>query len=188
MNAILENAAQGVLPDWAEVKPKRRAHIERVATLVGEWANALELNGDERKRWLAAAWLHDALRDAKPESLRSLVPDDLADWPGPLLHGPAAAARLRTEGVNDEALLRAVAYHTIGHPEFDGAGRAVYLADFLEPGRTFDPVGRAVLRARMPHDENAVLRQVLRSRMAHLISSHKKIRRETVAFWNSTAG
>jgi hypothetical protein len=40
----------------------------------------------------------------------------------------------------------------------------------------------------MPHDENGVLREVLRSRMQHLISSHKKIRRETVAFWNSTAG
>lgn len=188
MSAILENAAQGILPQWAEVKPKRRAHIERVAALVGEWADALQIDEREKARWLAGAWLHDALRDAKPESLRPLVPDDLADWPGPLLHGPAAAARLRKDGVQDEALLRAVAYHTIGHPDLDGAGRALYLADFLEPGRTFDPVGRAVLRARMPHDEKAVLRQVLRSRMAHLISSHKKIRRETVAFWNSTAG
>jgi len=187
MNAILENAAQGILPDWSEVKPTRHAHIQRVAMLVEEWARALVLDGAEQKRWVAAAWLHDALRDARPETLRPLVPEDISDWPGPLLHGPAAAARLRVAGVNDEALLCAVAYHTIGHPDLDALGRAVYLADFLEPGRTFDPIGRAVLRARMPHEQDAVLRQVLRSRMAHLISSHKKIRRETVAFWNSIA-
>lgn len=188
MNELVEKAAHGILPDWAEVKPKRKAHIERVAALMDEWAVAKSVAGKDRLRWLAAAWLHDALRDARPESLRPLVSDDFGDWPGPLLHGPACAARLRSAGVRDASLLRAVAFHTVGHPEFDDAGRALYLADFLEPGRTFDPVGRAVLRARMPHEENAVLRDVLRSRMAHLISSHKKIRRETVAFWNTTAG
>ncbi len=188
MNEVVEKAAHGMLPEWAEVRPKRLQHIERVATLVAEWADALLLAAPEKQRWVAAAWLHDALRDARPETLRALLDDDFADWPGPLLHGPAAAARLRTSGVTDETLLRAIAYHTVGHPDFDQAGRALFLADFLEPGRTFDPVARAVLRARMPHEENAVLRDVLRNRMAHLISAHKKIRRETVALWNTTAG
>lgn len=184
----LAAVAQGELPVWAEVKPKRRAHIERVAALMTNWSDALEVDAAEKRRWLVAAWLHDALRDARPESLRDVVDREFADWPAPLLHGPAAAARTRASGIDDAALLRALAYHTVGHPEFDACGRALFLADFLEPGRTFDPVSRAVLRARMPHDEPAVLRDVLRSRMAHLISSHKKIRRETVAFWNTTAG
>ena len=185
--SVVESAAQGILPDWAEVKPKRRAHIERVATLIGEWGRELALPPLEQERWLAAAWLHDALRDAKPESLRPLVGEEFVDWPVPILHGPAVAARLQTDGVSDQDLLRAIAYHTVGHPEFDTCGRVLYLADFLEPGRTFDPVGRAVLRARMPQEIPAVLRDVLRSRMAHLISSRKRIRRETVSFWNSVA-
>jgi 2-amino-4-hydroxy-6-hydroxymethyldihydropteridine diphosphokinase len=185
---MLEAVARGELPAWSEVKAKRRAHIERVAAQMAIWAEALELDAAEKTRWLAAAWLHDALRDARPESLRPAVDKEFADWPLPLLHGPAAAARTRAEGVTDEPLLRAIAYHTVGHPGFDACGRALFLADYLEPGRTFDPVGRAVLRARMPHDESAVLRDVLRNRMAHLITSHKKIRRETVAFWNTTAG
>lgn len=176
------------LPAWAVVKAKRRAHIERVAALIESWADAIGLDAGEKERWSSAAWLHDALRDEKPERLREVVPAEFADWPDPLLHGPAAAQILREGGAADEPLLRAVAYHTVGHSEFDALGRALYLADFLEPGRTFDPVGRAVLRARMPHDELAVLREVLRGRMAHLISSHKKMRSETVAFWNSLAG
>ena len=188
MSDTVARAAEGILPEWAEVKPKRKAHIERVTSLMEQWADALGVSADEKKRWIAAGWLHDSLRDAPHEGLAQGVSEHFADWPGPLLHGPAAAARLRSEGVTDEGLLRAVEYHTVGHAELDAAGRALYLADFLEPGRTFDPVGRAVLRARMPHDETAVLREVLRSRMAHLITSHKKIRRETLAFWNSTAG
>jgi HD superfamily phosphohydrolase YqeK len=188
MIELCEKAAAGELPPWAEVKPKRKAHIERVAALVAEWATARNVDEAERNRWVAVAWLHDAFRDAAPDSLRTLLAGEFADWPGPLLHGPASAAKLRAEGETDEGLLRAIAYHTVGHPDFDAAGRALFLADFLEPGRTFDPVGRAVMRSRMPHDENAVLRDVLRNRMAHLISSHKKIRRETVSLWNSTAG
>lgn len=187
MKSVVESAAQGILPVWAEVKLKRREHIERVAALIDDWANQLALPQREHERWLAAAWLHDALRDARPESLRPLVGDEFADWPVPLLHGPAVAALMRTDGIGDQELLRAVAYHTVGHPEFDTCGRALYLADYLEPGRTFDPVGRAVLRARMPHEIPPVLRDVLRNRMAHLISSRKKIRRETVSFWNSVA-
>ena len=187
MSDPIAHAAEGNLPDWAQVKPKRKAHIERVAGLMAEWADAAGVPADEKRRWIAAGWLHDSLRDAPHDVLAQSVSEQFADWPGPLLHGPAAAARLRAEGVSDEGLLRAVEYHTVGHCDLDAAGRALYLADFLEPGRTFDPVGRAVLRARMPHDEKAVLREVLRNRMAHLVGSHKKIRRETLAFWNSTA-
>lgn len=176
------------LPEWAVVKPKRRAHIERVAALAGRWAELRGLDDGMKNRWLDAAWLHDSLRDEKKETLRSMVPEAFADWPGSLLHGPAAAAKLRIGGVADDGLLHAITYHTVGHPDFDDAGRILYLADFLEPGRTFDPVGRAVLRARMPHDETAVLREVLHNRMTHLIDAGKKVRSETGAFWNSIAG
>ena len=174
------------LPTWAVVRPARRAHIERVVALVDTWARAAGVAAEERARWLAAAWLHDALRDEDPNRLVGMVPE-FADWPGPLLHGPAAAFRLRQEGFQDEGVLRAVAYHTIGHPDLDDAGRALYLADFLEPGRTFDPIGRAVMRARMPAERDAVLREVVRNRISHMISGDRKLRSETLAFWNSLA-
>jgi HD superfamily phosphohydrolase YqeK len=174
------------LPAWAVVTPARFAHIERVAALVEQWAAELALDERERERWLNAAWLHDALRDEKPAELLKQVPE-CADWPGPLLHGPAAAARLRKEGFGDEGVLRAVAFHTIGHPDLDAAGRALYLADFLEPGRSFDPIGRAVMRARMPYEQDAILREVLRNRINHMISGNRKMRSETLAFWNHLA-
>src|SRR5690606_7179742 len=98
-----------------------------------------------------------------------------------------AAARLRQDGYSDEGVLNAVTYHTVGHSSMETVGRMLYLADFLEPGRTFDPTGRAAWRARMPHDLNGVLREVLAARMQHVLASHQPLRRETLAFWNQVA-
>src|SRR5947209_15928557 len=52
------------LPPWAVVTSERRAHVERVAALLSTWATAMHASAGERARWLKAAWLHDALRDA----------------------------------------------------------------------------------------------------------------------------
>jgi 2-amino-4-hydroxy-6-hydroxymethyldihydropteridine diphosphokinase len=184
---LIARAAAGELPDWAVAGPERRAHSRRVAALLGEWAADLGLGESQRRRWLAAGWLHDALRDADPESLRPLVPHDYRDLPGPLLHGPAAAARLRGAGVDDTELLDAITYHTIGHGSLETLGRALYLADTLEPGRTFAPVWTASLRARLPHSFDAVLVEVAANRLEHLIALGYPLRPETVSFWNILA-
>lgn len=184
----IERAAAGEPPAWARVGPARRGHVCRVVALLEEWAVRSGLGEAERRRWRAAGWLHDALRDAEPAELRDLVPAWARDLPGPLLHGPAAAARLEAEGVRDRALLDAVAYHTIGHPGLDRLGRALYLADFLEPGRSFEPAWRAALRARMPRAFDAVLTEVVAARLGHLLATGRPIRPESAAFWNAIAG
>lgn len=167
---------------------ERRAHVARVVRLLDRWAAALGLGEGDRTRWRAAGWLHDALRDAPAASLRPLLPADLAALPAPLLHGPAAAERLREEGVADAPLLDAIRYHTVGHPSLDRLGRALYLADYLEPGRTFAPLRNAVLRARLPEAFDAVLREVVAERLGHQLETGRPLRPESVAFWNALAG
>jgi HD superfamily phosphohydrolase YqeK len=162
--------------------------MQRVSTLLGEWADALDLARDDRTRWRAAGYLHDALRETSPDELRPLVPDPLKDLAGKLLHGPAAAARLRADGIADEDFLRAVAYHTIGHPGLDELGRALFIADYVEPGRRYEPQRLAALRARMPAARDDVLRDVLRSRIDRLLRDGRPMRTETVAFWNTVNG
>jgi HD superfamily phosphohydrolase YqeK len=186
--ALLEDAASGRLPPWSHAGESRFAHMQRVSTLLGEWADQLDLAPHDRIRWRAAGYLHDALREAPPEELRPLVPDPLKDLAGKLLHGPAAAARLRADGVADEDFLRAVAYHTIGHPGLDELGRALFIADFVEPGRRYEPQRLATLRARMPAARDDVLRDVLRSRIDRLLRDGRPMRAETVAFWNTVNG
>jgi HD superfamily phosphohydrolase YqeK len=179
------DAARGQLPDWARATPPRRAHMARVAALMEQWAAELELGPTENIRWASIGWLHDALRDADPRELRSVVHPEERDLPGAILHGPAAAALL--EGEVDPRCLRAIRFHTIGHPSLDRMGRALYLADFLEPGRDFLPDWRVELRARMPGELDAVLMEVLATRIRHLLESRKPIRPETAAFWSQLA-
>lgn len=180
LSPVMRDAAEGRLPDWAVAKPSRREHIARVAALVRSWAEALALPPVDVARWTAAATLHDALRDATPDALLPLVPPAFAHLPSKLLHGPAAAARLA--GQADDEVLDAIRYHTLGSPRFGALGRAVYLADFLEPGRTFAPAWTASLRARMPHEREAVLREVVERRVGHVLAHGATLHPETVAF------
>jgi HD superfamily phosphohydrolase YqeK len=183
--SAFDAAASGRLPDWAVTTEERRAHIRRVADLMDEWAVNLELPDSERRRWRAAAWLHDALRDADPQALRNVAGASFAELPDPLLHGPAAATLLEHEGLTDQGVLLAVGYHTIGHPGFDRMGRGLYLADFLEPGRDFETDWRNALRVRMPADMDTILLEVAAARMRHLLDTRRGIRPETAIFWNS---
>lgn len=184
----MENAAEGRLPDWAVATDERRAHMARVAELLGSWGESLGLDVEERTRWRAAGHLHDALRDADPEALRPRVPPDVRELPGPLLHGPAVAERLRVDGVEDGELLRAVAFHTVGDSGFGRLGRALYAADFLEPGRPYCPDWREKLRGRMPDELDAVVSEILRSRIEHGLERGDPILPRTLAFWNRLVG
>ncbi len=162
------------LPPWAEVTAARRGHIERVATLLDRWATAMAVLPEEKDRWLRAAWLHDALRDAPLGSL--------------MAHGPAAADRAGGGGERDRGVLDAVRYHTVGYAGWDDVGRMLYLADFLEPGRDFDPDGRRALAARVPAERDAVLKEVARRRIEWVLKSGWPLPPETVAFWNGLVG
>lgn len=186
LSPVVREAAQGRLPPWAVATPARREHIARVAGLLRDWSEALALGPLDHARWVAAGTLHDALRDATETDLRAMLGGDFADFPPPLLHGPAAAHRLAGEA--DGALLDAIRYHTLGHERLDRLGRALYLADFLEPGRAFAAQWRAGLRARMPEDLDGVLVEVLASRLGHLLEVRKPIRPETAAFWSAIVG
>lgn len=184
LHPLVTDAAAGRLPGWAEVSPARREHVERVAALMASWAERGGLPADDRARWRAAGLLHDALRDADFDTLRPLVPPELRDAPGKMLHGPAAAARLRRDGVADEPLLRAVAWHTLGHPDLDDLGKALYVADYTEPGRDYESPALAAKRARMPDDMDGVVREVAADRIARSLKRRRPLLDQTVGFWN----
>ena len=171
------------LPGWAQVSPDRLQHIQRVAELVSRWGDEMGIPDSERNRWLKAVWLHDALRDAPASELATLAPTS----PGPaeLRHGPASAARAQAEGEDDRGVLDAVRYHSVGLAEWDMAGRVLYCADFLEPGRSRWNGERAGMAARFPGDPPGVLYDVARARLIHIIGSGWMIFQPTMRFWNS---
>lgn len=158
------------MPSWTVAGPERRAHVARVAALLADWAAHMGVPAAERDRWLRAAWLHDALRDAP-------AADAFA-------HGPMAAERAQAQGERDPGVLAAVRHHSTGFAGWDDVGRMLYLADYLEPGRVHDREDRAALAARVPRERDAVLREVARRRITQALASGWALPAETVAFWN----
>jgi 2-amino-4-hydroxy-6-hydroxymethyldihydropteridine diphosphokinase len=180
-------AAEGVLPDWAVARKKRRAHMGRVAELLREWGEARGEDSRDVERWTAVGYLHDALRDADPDDLRAGSSRPLGPLPDEVIHGPAAADRLREGGVTDEPLLTAIAGHTLGSPNFDDIGKALYVADFLEPGRKLQPKWRARLRSEMPEGLDAVAKAVVGKRIQFLIKKGRPVPQPTLGMWNVLA-
>lgn len=171
------------LPPWARATGKRREHIGRVTALLLEWCRELGFPGEEAAAWRDAGLWHDALRDAPESELRAVTGDMNA--PVGILHGPAAAKRLEADGERRADVLEAIRWHTVGHPEWSRTGRALYMADFLEPGRTFASADRAWLAAHVPRDFDGTFRQVVKERIEWTVREGKALFPETVSLWNA---
>ncbi len=171
------------LPVWAQVGERRLAHIQRVTSLLRAWGAAMRLSADEANAWLDAGAWHDALRDAPESELRQITGDRSS--PLGLLHGPAVAIKLQGEGEGRQNLLDAIRFHTVGSANWDRTGRALYMADYLEPGRKFLAEDRGFLASQVPHNFDGVFRQVVRFRLEWSVREGNHIFPETVALWNS---
>lgn len=179
------------LPAWAAVGEKRRAHIARVTKLLDKWARELELETEESRAWHDVGRWHDAMRDAGEGDLRRWAGEPGGGLDGragaiplEMLHGPAAAARLAAEGEPRAAVLDAIRWHTLGHVGWGRVGRALFMADYLEPGRRFSAADRSFLAEHVAADFDGVLRQVVRHRLEWSLREGKELFPETVAFWN----
>lgn len=172
-----------LLPLWAIVSDKRRGHIGRVVALIDRWAAELRLDPDLARAWHDAASWHDALRDAPEASLREITGDRHSD--ANLLHGPAAAARLAADNERRTDVIEAVRWHTVGRVDWADTGRALYMADFLEPGRAFARADRAYFAHQVPLDFEGTFRQVVRTRLEWALREGKGLLEDTVALWNS---
>ena len=179
----LASAPDVELPSWAQVTDKRRAHIARVTALLDQWAGSLGLAADEARAWHDVGVLHDALRDAPEDELRHLTRD--TERPMHILHGPAVAEWLTREGERRTDVLEAIRWHTLGSAHWGRTGKALYMADFLEPGRPFSRADRAFLAAHATADFDGVFRQVVRTRIQWTVREGKMLFPETADLWNS---
>jgi HD superfamily phosphohydrolase YqeK len=159
------------VPSWAEVGKRRLAHIRGVAALLDEWADEMGVSRRERSRWLTAAWLHDALRDAS--------------LPRGMTHGAAAADRAAREGESDRDVLDAVRYHSSGHAGWGDTGKMLFLADYLESGRDGGSKQRAKLARRVPRDRDGVLREVVARQLRARLRAGRRIHPFMLEFWNA---
>lgn len=172
------------LPDW--VPADRLAHVWGVHDTALVLADRF---GIDRERAAVAALLHDIAKAwSGADLLRAATEFDiLVDiveqlQPG-LLHGPVGAELARREfGVTDEGVLQAVRLHTTGDWAMTDLDLVVFLADLIEPGRSFAGVDEVRDLART--DLYRASLEALRLNLAYVMRRGWLIHARSVAAYN----
>ena len=112
---------------------------------------------------IPAALLHDLCREYDPDLLLQLadnfdiVIDEIAKAEPLLLHGAVAAAMAKRDmGIDDPQILEAIEFHITGRANASIAAKIIFIADFIEPGRTHAPAG-AIRKTAFDRDLDSLL-------------------------------
>lgn len=146
--------------------------------------------GVDSDRAFVAGMIHDyGKRYSTQELLKKaaqfkLELDRIALSESKLLHAPVGAVLVERElGINDPDIISAVAYHTTGRPGMVLLEKIIYLADFIEVGRSYEGVDEIRKIACVDLDQAllAVVNQTLKSILGRGLLLHPR----SVAFRNS---
>ena len=103
--------------------------------------------GEDEAKARTAGLLHDCARESPNEAMRAEadargVSYGAVEASMPLLlHAPLGALLAREKyGADDEAVLRAIARHTVGGASMTALDKIVYFADMVEPTRAYPGV------------------------------------------------
>src|ERR671933_1626917 len=125
------------------VPASRLQHILGVEQMSVELARHYDLDVEKAAQ---AGLMHDLAKYFKPNLLlqmareEGLQVDPVCEATPHLLHADVSAIVARDKfGVQDEAVLKAIALHTLGHPGMSDLSCVVFIADTLEPGRGQTP-------------------------------------------------
>ena len=122
------------------IKPTRYAHTMGVVESARELAR---IHGADEDKCALAALVHDCAKSLSAEELIDTVHrGKIPLYPGEesyteLLHAPAGAVIAKEcFGITDAEILSAVRHHTIGKKDMSVMELIIYLADYIEPGRS----------------------------------------------------
>ncbi|MBU9713378.1 bis(5'-nucleosyl)-tetraphosphatase (symmetrical) YqeK [Evansella tamaricis] len=125
------------------LKKRRFEHTERVVEEAAKLAQRFHVNVEKVR---LAAILHDYAKYRPIEEMRRTIKEkglrtDLLLYGDEILHAFVGAYYVQQElKVNDEDVLTAIKYHTTGRAKMTQVEKVVFLADYIEPGRTFEAV------------------------------------------------
>lgn len=172
MREIKDAALEQRVREWLG-QEHRFEHCKRVAAFAVDLAR---IHGVDEDRAYLAAMLHDLARLYSAKRLLAEceergVPIDAYARDNPLvLHAPLSAALAADAfGVSDLQVLSAIAKHTLADKEMSPLDAIVYLADTLEPGRSFEARERLATLAK--NDLFGALRVTIENSMRYLQES-----------------
>ena len=165
-----------------ELDAQRYAHTLGVEETARQMAL---LFGEDAQKAALAGLLHDC---AKCMTLTQMVKaakgvplDPVMKESKALMHAVAGMCVARNVyGVDDEAVLGAIRWHTTGHAGMTALEKIVYLADMIEPSRKPYP-GLEQIRALCWKDLDRAMHTALRMSLEHVVSQGRTLHPDTLA-------
>lgn len=173
-----------------QVSRPRLKHIQGVAKTSEKLAGRYGL---PISKALIAAWLHDCAKEWSKGEMMAWIKKGsrrLDRWenkiPG-LWHPHAAEGiALRKWGIKDPLILEAIRCHTLGSPQMRPLAQLIFIADFVEPGRSFPGVSEARKRA-LEGMKKGVLTKASMT-IEFLLKKKMKIHPRLLETWNAFCG
>lgn len=172
----MKNKLQGILT------PKRYSHSLNVMNTAVQLAR---IYGADEKKAAVAGLLHDCARDIRGGKVFDLCDsysihvDSICKVQPELLHGPLGAKLVEDEyGVTDKEVQRAIHYHTTGCEDMNLLEKVVFIADYIEPGRSFNGVD--AIRKQAYADMDGAIIQALDSTIRFVLSKGNLVHPDTV--------
>lgn len=169
---------------------ERYSHTMRVEREALRLGKSLGLNEDELKKVSLASLLHDIGKSKKVEQLlgnRCSQYSDLLEklsQNGAIYHAHVGREIARHRyGIDDAEVLDAIRYHTTGRAEMKLIEKIVYLADYIEPARSFG--GLEKVRGLSYSDIDRAMLVALNMTIVHIIEGELMLEEDTVKARNS---
>ena len=161
----------------SRLSDKRYEHTLNVRKMAVKLAKRHDADED---RAALAALLHDAAKEISKDEMRAIMKahpeyaEGGEERPTPVWHGICAAILARTEwGVEDEAVLSAIACHTAGKPGMSKLDKILYLADMSSAERNWPGVNK--LRKLERKDLDAAMLMALKQTNDFVLSQGKPL-------------
>ena len=177
---------------------KRIAHSVSTGLFMEQYAEVADV--DPKQAYIAGTY-HDLAKDLPLEEMvrlsqsmkkRDIYQIDYFDYKvqnPSLLHGVAASELLYTEyGVDDKAILTAIAHHTTGGAGLDNLAKWTFLADFIEPLRDFKEAIKIRKIITKEHNFPKALALAYSSLLQNLLDKHRNICPESLDGYNEAIG
>ncbi|GLV14158.1 hypothetical protein Heshes_18420 [Alicyclobacillus hesperidum] len=165
----------------------RFRHVEGVVQTARDLADRFGVCPSKAE---VAAWLHDFAREWSKDRLLRYVKEHAISLPDEwltvplLLHGPVAAhIGKQTYQIEDEEILDAVRYHTTGRPNMTDLDLVLFVADAIEPNRSYP--GVEAVRAALTDGLANAARASLDNTITYLIATGRPLGLLAVAARNS---
>lgn len=170
----------------SRLSKKRFEHSVRVAETAMQLA---KIHGEDTHRAEIAGLLHDYCKEMPKDMLvkitvnRHLMTSEYDLLMPQILHGPVASVILKDEGIiTEESILQAIRFHTTGHRHMDTLAKIIFIADYIEPGRTTPNIEELYEIAQLDLDDCIV--KIIDKTSEYLIKNHRLIHEDMIKLRN----